>query len=78
MGAWVAFGLIKSERGGGGRKNGRGNSICARKPKSISETDTSDGFGKNAPVYHEYPVIGTTSEERAKCSRGGVGANGVF
>ena len=47
----------------GGTQNVRGNY------KSFKR-DKSDGFGKNAPVYHAYPVSRTTSEERAECSRG--------
>ena len=44
-------------RGGGGW----GSSICAWKLK-ILQGDKPDDFGKNAPVYHVYPVSRTTSE----------------
>ena len=30
----------------------------------------SDGYGRNASVYHVYPVSRTTSEERAESSKG--------
>ena len=53
--------MNKREPGGGG---GRGNSTCARK-LSILQGDKSDGCGRNASVYHVYPVSRTTSEEKA-------------
>ena len=63
------MGLNKRERGAGAGGDGRGNSICAWE-LYILEGDTSDGFGRNAPVYHVYPVSCTTSEETAECSKG--------
>ena len=62
--------LIKIERGEGG--DGRGNSICAWKLYILK----CDGFVRNAPVYHVYPVSRTTSEERAEFSRGWSGGGG--
>ena len=51
-----------------GGRDGRGRSICAWK-LYILQGDKCEGFGKNAPVYHVYPVSRTSSEERAECLR---------
>ena len=72
-----AWGPGFEQEGAGGEDEGV-NSICAWKLYIISE-DKSDGFGRNAPVYHVYPVSRTASEERAECSRGpGGGGQRVF
>ena len=68
--------MTKRERGGGG--DGRDNNLSARKLQ-ILEGDKSDGCGRNASVYHVYPVSRTTGEERAECSNGwGCGGDGIF
>ena len=50
-------GLNKRERGGRGGGGGKLN-LC-------TETDSC---GRNASVYHLYPVSRTTGEKRAECS----------
>ena len=52
-----------------------GNSMCARKLK-ILYGDKCDGCGRNASVYHVYPVSRTTSDKRAECSKVGGGEGG--
>ena len=55
-----------------------GNSMCARKLK-ILYGDKCDGCGRNASVYHVYPVSRATSEESAKSPKpGGGGGGGGF
>ena len=39
--------------------------------------DKSEGCGRNASVYHVYPVSHTTGEGRAECSKGEGGEGGV-
>ena len=53
------WGLCLNKRKGVGR---RGSLITVNPSR-----DKSDGFGKNAPVFHVYPAFRTTSKERAKC-----------
>ena len=62
--------------GGVGGGEGRGNSKMCVETITILQGDKSDGFRRNAPVNHVYPVSRTTSEERAECSRGWVGGGG--
>ena len=50
--AWVS-GIQKKTAGGG---NGPGNSICARKQYILYGDIFFGGCGKDAPVYHVYPV----------------------
>ena len=54
--------MFKQEKGGG--EAGQLNMCTATVNPS---RDKSDGFGKNAPVFHVYPAFRTTSKERAKC-----------
>ena len=62
-----AWGPGFEQEGAGGRGGmGEGTQPVRGNYKSL----TSDGFGRNVPVYHVYPVSRTTSEERAECSRG--------
>ena len=47
----------------GGRGGGTGRATQSVRGSYTSfKVDKCDGFGKNAPVYHIYPVSRTTSE----------------
>ena len=67
----------EQEGAGGGGKGG-----ATQYMRGNYKSDKSDGFGRNAQVYHVYPVSRTTSEERAEHSRGwegeGRGAKSIF
>ena len=68
--------MNKRERRGAGAGKGGATQSVRRNYESF-KGDISDGFGRNAPVYHVYSVSRTTSEERVECSRGwGLGQQG--